>query len=911
MSLPSLFLSSVTDTIGTYPYESHKHILSLYDGFFNGIMTDTDVMSILLLKFGIIPPRLHYWMSLFISQEGYKHMISFQEEILQVTHSGLVEKKNKFWSDSEDSRLVLGVFLHGLSFSLVSQFVQTRTRRQCYNRWIIINPLINRDSWNKEEIERIVDSFDKNPCHWRTISKEVVTKNESQCRFFYKNHMDQFNQKTSCPQGNYENIQYIAQEESSMQESQEESSWLYCMENSSQHKMKHASRTMNMFPYKECQLTTSFEIYQNIIRHEMTRNNGDILEISDPFVIEATSNINQIALYQNAIAENKKFKMDKEILSIKLQQASSNEKATVIAKHYNNYLQNISRKSNGHRYTDAVLRDVYMFLSYMGEYWYSMTAQFFHLPNVRSVQDMKKKYFSEMREEKIFDGSQDSINRITRLLWKNQTDKRCVIAFDAASLTPNIRIHQDGSTDGFTNSIHITEAEAEKLLSDKQLYYSFVKSKQKFIAKYAFVGLLIPLQPKLTSIPIKCIWSNTGNCTSKILQQIKQVFNVMKSSSHEISGGASDGDPQYLKIAKKAVQELRSQFRSDLNRRLTDYQLIQFEPWFFDMLHIIKDSRYRILSDANFVFPVPNSPVFKLRDLMVLNLSPTDLSNSHYNKMDDDPPLHLYNFQNFKLALDNNHRGLALALLPSTFIREIFLNIMLSRDDRVAMSSFIIAYLIIMIECYEIYQKDYQILKHCSKANSEKYVVIHDINWSCRVIQTLYTLLPVLKDRRAVNLGACSSHLLEHTFGNNRRLCGGNDDQDRFELNLRRTIEMKKLADDLNISTSQPGRTSDSGVFLPEAIKETEIPPFGESLYLALYFLRSAIPGFPENTLTNVIDKYSLEYLLNPNKCSLFLIRILQMQTNKISHSKSCKQLGIGVTRGMSNDRRRQAAALM
>lgn len=72
----------------------------------------------------------------------------------------------------------------------------------------------------------------------------------------------------------------------------------------------------------------------------------------------------------------------------------------------------------------------------------------------------------------------------------------------------------------------------------------------------------------------------------------------------------------------------------------------------------------------------------------------------------------------------------------------------------------------------------------------------------------------------------------------------------------------------------------------------TRMPPFGESLYLVLYFLRNAIMDFPRNTLTNAIDKYSLEYLLNPIEC-LFLKKLLKLQTGKISKSKSCKQLGI------------------
>lgn len=56
----------------------------------------------------------------------------------------------------------------------------------------------------------------------------------------------------------------ISEEKSIMQESQEENSCLFYMENSIQPSTKQASRTMNMLPYKECQLITSFEIYQII-----------------------------------------------------------------------------------------------------------------------------------------------------------------------------------------------------------------------------------------------------------------------------------------------------------------------------------------------------------------------------------------------------------------------------------------------------------------------------------------------------------------------------------------------------------------------------------------------------------------------------------------------------------------------
>lgn len=91
------------------------------------------------------------------------------------------------------------------------------------------------------------------------------------------------------------------------------------------------------------------------------------------------------------------------------------------------------------------------------------------------------------------------------------------------------------------------------------------------------MGLLNPLQPNLISIPIKCIWSNSGNCTIKIMQQIKQVFNVMKASSLEITGSASDGDPQYLKIGQKPTDELRSVFGDKMSSPLTNMKLASFE----------------------------------------------------------------------------------------------------------------------------------------------------------------------------------------------------------------------------------------------------------------------------------------------------------------------------------------------
>lgn len=75
-----------------------------------------------------------------------------------------------------------------------------------------------------------------------------------------------------------------------------------------------------------------------------------------------------------------------------------------LRKLYGKYLVNATRKCRGQKYTDELFRVLNMFLSFMEGFCYGLASHFFHLSQILTIQETKKKDFTILREDKIFDG---------------------------------------------------------------------------------------------------------------------------------------------------------------------------------------------------------------------------------------------------------------------------------------------------------------------------------------------------------------------------------------------------------------------------------------------------------------------------------------------------------------------------
>jgi hypothetical protein len=98
-----------------------------------------------------------------------------------------IRKKNKSWSEHEDTRLLAGVHKFGLeAWGSIARFVgNNRVKTQCCQRWSRgLDPRLKRSAWTSEEDEKLlqlVQRFDNKS--WTRIAMEFPDRCDVQCRY--------------------------------------------------------------------------------------------------------------------------------------------------------------------------------------------------------------------------------------------------------------------------------------------------------------------------------------------------------------------------------------------------------------------------------------------------------------------------------------------------------------------------------------------------------------------------------------------------------------------------------------------------------------------------------------------------------------------------------------------------------
>ena len=118
-------------------------------------------------------------------------------------------------------------------------------------------------------------------------------------------------------------------------------------------------------------------------------------------------------------------------------------------------------------------------------------------------------------------------------------------------------------------------------------------------------------------------------------------------------------------------------------------------------------------------------------------------------------------------------------------------------------------------------------------------MAIYDQNTLDKSISLCYALSRIIAVPRAVHLGALGTHLLEHFFGNIRRLCMRNDCPAHFERFLLMIMWQKEISGREHLKTNR-SRLSDSGVILPPEPVPQCLPsmPLGSFIFEASMILQ-------------------------------------------------------------------------
>ena len=160
-------------------------------------------------------------------------------------------------------------------------------------------------------------------------------------------------------------------------------------------------------------------------------------------------------------------------------------------------------RPKNHKMYPEELHPFYVLLSFVGHYWYDILAMAMDLPSYKTVKIYRKRLLDKynLSSDTCFDGSVETIQNMKERLWihnqEGEDDMRCILAIDAASINPQVSIDTNGHITGFTSDgPQVIDIEkANKVRTSAHEYRKFVKENARFVAKYEFVVLLIPLLP--------------------------------------------------------------------------------------------------------------------------------------------------------------------------------------------------------------------------------------------------------------------------------------------------------------------------------------------------------------------------------------------------------------------------------
>ena len=490
---------------------------------------------------------------------------------------------------------------------------------------------------------------------------------------------------------------------------------------------------------------------------------------------------------------------------------------------------------------------IFLAMAQCGEGIWSLFQEHLGFPCWRTIQRWRHEAFETLElTTEILDGSVGNVDRVFRRYFGENyrgERRRVVLAVDAASVSPKVVVHKDGTVEGLLDeNASVSIDVAQKLRSSLTSLREFVNEVNEQIIKDFFVVFVCPLETESGGFPIMVRSKQNGAANQEFVAEFAGLTSVVCGCGVDVVGVAFDGDPGYLKF----VRNLTSAFGTlNLSAPLS-HQFVTAMPVFEDLLHLAKCIRYRFVCGSK-ICPYPhNVEVVSQEDFAKIGIVSWVLDPSQARKMDDFLPLMMFNCENLARALEKNMFNVCVALLPMSLALHAVMDSELTRRERLDYLSTAWA----MFWCYRqayssSHRADIPQTAPRAKGNNE-YMMIYDEITLDKGLALFFSLSRVIADARPVHLGALGTHWLEHFFGNIRRLCNKNDGPANFRRCLFITMMQKILFAKPKIPGSRK-RLSDSGAILPLADQNECFPSFslGGFLWEAAFALKLDLRRFP------------------------------------------------------------------
>ena len=518
-------------------------------------------------------------------------------------------------------------------------------------------------------------------------------------------------------------------------------------------------------------------------------------------------------------------------------------------------LKNIFRKPNGRRWSNITLRIFSLVHSL-----YSNVLPFFSLlviiPVVATIKNFYKNnikvqtnYLFTLEETQRF--AQTYKNRY------NLTETSIVygiIAVDAISVDPNVKVFENGTVKGLINATCLSKEEIEELRYEVYRQERYLAQIKNQTISAAFIYQFQPLCPFYDTAIIYIEPSNTSKADEKQVQNLFQIKNGLEQENFKIVAFASDGDSGYRSLVNSTLIQYKFGTRPIL---ITNNTLYTNDP-----LHVLKRGRYRFLSH-NFTLLNKNSTVFNYSKIInLLNLPGYVFSNSRYTKMQDSLPLKLFSLQNLNLLLQTELFSHAAYFLPFCLMNTALSSDALSIDERVDYLEISFHYMALYKELVSNAPKN-----KIAPQKGSKTVLLFDLNLINDYLVTILTINTVINTLAGpISLNMIGTNPLEHHFGLLRLKCKYKHDFETISRNEEQLQLYQHLKKDL----------------LFEKIRSRK------SYYAVTLFLTNRLNGSPNNfhIAKSLLNKFgifksrNLSHITIETNYALFLSKIQQNIVN-------------------------------
>ena len=157
--------------------------------------------------------------------------------------------------------------------------------------------------------------------------------------------------------------------------------------------------------------------------------------------------------------------------------------------------------------------------------------------------------------------------------------------------------------------------------------------------------------------------------------------------------------------------------------------------------------------------------------------------------------------------------------MPCTLLKDAILKNDLDRSTRIEMLS--LGYSIVLLYLCELEKysnfKKTRLQTTSKHGGKSTHLTLMDKKWCSKHLSLCSSLVCLLIDPRALELGALGSHWLEHFFGLIRQVSRGNDSYEKFEYSAYNAVLSHFIEKEIGLQITSPKRVSSSGASLSES----------------------------------------------------------------------------------------------